>query len=48
MGYVGRNHHIWGWKNQREGGRERDKERDRETEREGYYIISTFFPPPLK
>lgn len=34
---------------QRETHRETEREGDRETERrEGYYIISTFFPPPSK
>lgn len=40
----GRNHPILGEKNQRERHTPAVKQR----EKEGYYIISTFFPPPLK
>lgn len=48
---MGRNRRIWGQKTLRgERARQRGSEREREREREqrqGYYIISTFFPPPV-
>lgn len=50
-GCVGRNP-LFGDRKIREGESETEgktkKERNTERQREGYYIISTFFPPPLK